>query len=382
MKQLLSVMLALSCLITPLTRTEQTPEREKATARDIAAAIVSAQPGGEDYVLQSGEDARLYLTELYGLEDWIYTDAAVYAVGGADAREIAVVRPISMTTNGAAVVAALEEYRQDRWGDFYGYLPQQAALAEGGAVTYGWNWVALLICEDMEGAQAAFAQAAGQASVYRPSEGEVVGLTPDQARWCIPFDPPGKRDMTVYDTAAIRVAWATGDAAGLSEKDAAILAKCREVLAAQITPDMTDLEKERAIYHWLITWGQIDETVYDPHTPQGRPDNNDPYGLLVGGYGNCLGFATTFQLLMDLSGVECITVVGAMKENREDHAWNMVRLAGEWYCVDSVRDVTHFQVSGNYLFFNVTSQFMRDLNCQWDYQNVPEATAADHGEGR
>lgn len=382
MKQLLSVMLALSCLIAPLTRTEQPQEREKATAQDIAQAILSAQPGGEDYALQSGEDARLYLTELYGLEDWAYTDAAVYAVGGADAREVAVVRPASMTTDGPGLVAALEEYRQDRWGDFYGYLPQQAALVEGGAVTYGWDWVALLICEDMAGAQAAFADAAGQASVYRPSEGEVVGLTPAETRWCIPFDPPGKTDMTVYDTAAIRAAWATGDAAGLSAKDAAILEKCREALAARLTPDMTDLEKERALYDWLIAWGQYDETVHDPHTPQGRPDNNNPYGLLVKGYGNCLGFATSFQLLMDLAGVECVTVIGAMKENREDHAWNMVRLAGEWYCVDPVRDDNQFQAYGGYRYFNVTSQFMRDENCQWDYQNVPEATAADHGEGR
>ena len=56
--------------------------------------------------------------------------------------------------------------------------------------------------------------------------------------------------------------------------------------------------------------------------------------LLVEGCGICLGCASSFRLLMDLAGVECMTAAGAMKKNREDHAWNMARLEREWYCVD------------------------------------------------
>jgi len=44
------------------------------------------------------------------------------------------------------------------------------------------------------------------------------------------FKPPNETDMTLYDTEAIRRAWESGDAAGLSERDADILARCREVL--------------------------------------------------------------------------------------------------------------------------------------------------------
>lgn len=381
MKQILSVMLLVSLLLaSPAEKTEE-PRRQQTTADDIAQAIINTQPDGAAYVLQTGEDAELYLTHLYGLEGHTYTDAAVYAVGGADGREIAVVKPSSMVTYHPAIGAALEEYRQNRGADFYGYIPDQAALVEGGAVVAGWGWVALLLCEDMSSAKAAFEERAGQASVYRPAEGgQIVGLSPSETRWCIPFDPPNKVDMTLYDTAAIRKAWDTGETGGLSEKDAAILEKCREVIATQITEDMTDLEKERALYDWLIDWGESDDTVYDPHTPQGRPDNTNPYGMLVGGYGICLGFATTFQLLADLAGVECITVVGAEKENRQDHAWNMVRLEGQWYCVDAAWDDSRAKV-GDYEFFNVTSSYMRDTNHQWDYLNVPEATATDHGEG-
>jgi len=90
-------------------------------------------------------------------------------------------------------------------------------------------------------------------------------------------------------------------------------------------------QKELAIHDWLVEWGEYDQTVYDDPDHAGREGNRDPYGMLVGGYGICLGYATTFQLLMDLAGVECITVVGASFQSTSDHAWNMVRLDGEWY---------------------------------------------------
>lgn len=373
----MSMMLALALLAAPPAEKTQEVARQQTTAQDIAQAILSSQPDARDYTLQTGEDVAMYLTNLYGLEDWIYTDAAVYAVGGADGREIAVLKPISMTTNAPAIVAGVEEYRQGRWADFYGYLLDQAALVEGGAVTYGWGWVALLICEDMGSAKAAFEAAAGQASVYRPAEGPDIGLTPADTRCFIPFDPPNQFDMTLYDTSALLAAYATGDDSGLSERDAALLARCREILRECVTEDMTDFEKERSVYDWLTAYGSThqDMSVYDPNTPLGQADNTNPYGVLVKGQGICLGYATTFQLLMDMAGVECVTVVGARKESRADHAWNMVRLEGEWYCADSTLDITARKIYGHYDYFNVTSAYLRSRDIQWDYSRVPESTA-------
>ena len=99
------------------------------------------------------------------------------------------------------------------------------------------------------------------------------------------------------------------------------------------------------------------------------------------GYGICLGYATTFQLLMDLAGVECITVVGASYGSTSDHAWNLVRLEGEWYGVDptwndpaSWEDVPESDWDWtHHRHFNVTSDSLRQSNHQWDYLNVPEA---------
>ena len=108
------------------------------------------------------------------------------------------------------------------------------------------------------------------------------------------------------------------------------------------------------------------------------PHSFTPYGPLIAGKGVCLGFATTFQLLCELSGVECITVVGAAYRSLDDHAWNMVRLNGAWYCADPTWDEGQSDPE-NWIYFNVTSEFMAQHEHQWAYESVPFATATDGG---
>ena len=68
----------------------------------------------------------------------------------------------------------------------------------------------------------------------------------------------------------------------------------------------------------------------------------------------------------------------------------MVRLDGEWYCVDvtwddpsSWEDVpANMWDRTHHRFFNVTSDWMRETDHQWEYLYVPEATAtAYHWDG-
>ena len=57
----------------------------------------------------------------------------------------------------------------------------------------------------------------------------------------------------------------------------------------------------------------------------------------------------------------------------------MVRLNGNWYCVDPTWDAGRTD-SRLWLFFNVTSSWMAMTDHQWDYSAVPEAEAEDGGE--
>ena len=148
------------------------------------------------------------------------------------------------------------------------------------------------------------------------------------------------------------------------------------MLQAVTSSDMGAYETERAVYRWLT-----EQVAYDwDHQSFFQtmdPDSSNPYGALVNRKAICLGYASAFQLLMDMSGVECITVVGAAFSSQEDHAWNMVRLDGDWYCVDVTWDMG--LPEKYWCYFNVTSDYMAATDHQWHYASVPEATAMDGG---
>lgn len=187
------------------------------------------------------------------------------------------------------------------------------------------------------------------------------------------FLPPGIDDMTICDTSGILAAWESGDSSALSDRDREVYDVCRQVISETIRDEMSDYDKELAIYRWLNASASYDWDHND-RLAEMDPASYTPYGVLIRGKGVCLGFATTFQLFMDLCDVECITIVGASHQSTSDHAWNMVRLNGEWYCVDPTWDL-----SGRLRYFNVTSDYMAGTDHQWDYDHVPEATARDGG---
>ncbi|WP_297210013.1 DUF4358 domain-containing protein [uncultured Flavonifractor sp.] len=369
---------------------------EYVTADQAARAVLDSQPDTAGLTPLTGSDRTDYLTAVCGVEEGGWTEAAVYAASGVDAREIIILR-LSQTEDEETVAAALEAYRQARTGDFFGYAPDQAALLEQAVVTTLDGYAALLVCEQPRDALDALAAALGGEVLPDPEPTPTplpepalestpvptAAPTPDfdalNARY--PFDPPEEHDMALYDTSAILEAWESGAEDGLSEKDAAILTCCRALFAEHVRDGMTDFEKELALHDAMVRLAEYDETVYDDG--QGRPDNTNPYGLLVEGYGICLGYTASFQLLMDLADIQCITVTGAAYGSTSDHAWNMVRLEGEWYCVDPTWDDP---IGGenvgpgrweeiHHEFFNVTSDYMRQSDHQWDYAAVPEATA-------
>lgn len=195
----------------------------------------------------------------------------------------------------------------------------------------------------------------------------------------LPFVDPEKEDMTVYDTSAILAAWKKRDPSGLSDYNRAIYNAAVRVLEDTVQDNMTGYEKEYALYMWTITHVEYDRDLQDTLAAVSR-DSYTPYGGLVNHKGICLGFASAFQLLMDMAGVECITVVGAAENSTEDHAWNQVRLDGEWYCVDATWDYGYYPTLGNLYWFNRTSDFFAETSPghQWDYGSVPEAEGTQY----
>lgn len=214
---------------------------------------------------------------------------------------------------------------------------------------------------------------------WKLPEGEPDPDYPDRIR----FTPPNKEDMSIYDTSAILAAWTTDDPSPLSDYDRTIYDAAEAVLDEILTGGMSSYDKEVAIYAWVVQHVSYDHTPTDILEETDR-DAFGPYGGLVNHACVCLGYSSTFQLLADMAGLECITVVGAGSSSEEDHAWNMVRLNGNWYCLDTTWDAGYLipgdESGWTWRFFNVTSDYMARSNHQWDYANTPEAVTEGHGQ--
>lgn len=283
----------------------------------------------------------------------------------------------------------------ENW-DSYTYVSQAVLIQDG-------EFLALLTCQDPQGARNTLGNALKSLRISERPQTDPASSQPpagiptfEEVSWIEPvgepdpdhpnrikFVSPNLDDMSLYDTSAIRTAWSTGDPTPLSGPDREIYDAAKAVLDEILTDGMSSYDKEAAIYAWVVQNVGYDWTHQDimAETPR---ESFGPYGGLVNHSAVCLGYATSFQLLADLSGLECITVVGASFSSEEDHAWNMVRLDGNWYCLDTTWDANAreqglYPDGWTWRFFNVTSDYMARSNHQWDYANIPEAVTEGHG---
>lgn len=189
-------------------------------------------------------------------------------------------------------------------------------------------------------------------------------------------------DSTYYNQDIVR-AVKTRDMSILTEpKDQAIYKAAVAVIDSVITEDMTDVEKEKAVHDYLCINMDYDiPAVYDES--KADPDADNPYGMLVGHYGICSGYASTFKLFMDCFDIECIIVEGKANGLEEDHAWNKIHIDGKWYNVDVTwDDPVYYDEQGNvvteswdenYQFFNCPDNVLEATEHYWNHDLYPES---------
>lgn len=360
------------------------------TPAEIAEAIIESQSELPALNPLTAEDEYFatYLSDFYLLDSEQVGDGAIYYADGVEASEIAVL-VMKDQSNAETTRTQLLEYLTSRAGVFEGYAPQQAALVKDGVVTTNGKYVALLICADTESAQLAFANCFGE---NVPSESTVKPVSqaempvPEQTTPAsdVPSEPP-ENDSTddAYDADAVLLAYETGDASALSDMNRSILDAAKDVIEKEISDNMSDYEKELAIHDWMTGWSSFDMDVFS-HASAARAeaDNRNPYGFFINKSAMCHGYSSTFQLFMDMLDIECITVFGTPGGNGVEHSWNMVRLDGDWYCVDTAWDDP---IGGSpcHTYFNVTSDYLRSGSIhRWDDTSVPEADGTAWAYGK
>lgn len=432
-RKMTALLLCAVCSLLLASCGKQEPEQTETQWSEVqmAQAIWDSQPDLESQALLYGEhDFDGYLADAYQIDPSDVVGGAVLYAGGVNAQEIAVLR-LAENADVHAAVTALEDYIFIREGAFAGYAPEQYAVLEQSAAAERGRYTALLICPDQNAARdalaACFTSPPPQATETRepdiavldpepipapapdpepqpeqgpdseveqqPEPGQELGTEqqPEPASEPEPepeSDPnPGQEaepdpeqipDWS-YNASRIADAWYSGEREGLWTEDLAILSVLDQIPALTNT-DLSDYDRELALHDWMLEWAEYDPGAISSG-PIGDPipHNDNPYGLLVGRKGICLGYTATFQLLMELCGIECLTVHGTAHMGTDAHAWNMVRLDGEWYAVDVTWDdpVSSVPIPVYsfiaHRFFNVTSDYLRESDHQWDENAVPEA---------
>ncbi|SFF06011.1 Transglutaminase-like superfamily protein [Paenibacillus algorifonticola] len=154
-------------------------------------------------------------------------------------------------------------------------------------------------------------------------------------------------------------------------KQREIMLEAQRIVAATITPEMSDEEKRLAIYDYLN-----DTTVYDDDALDNAYkydfrkvdpafyDAYSTYGIMINKLGVCMSYAYTYKLLNDLAGVETIVVTGYL--DGVPHAWNKVKIGGEWLNVDPTNNATNSDVP--YLLYNandataINEEYVEDVS--------------------
>lgn len=144
--------------------------------------------------------------------------------------------------------------------------------------------------------------------------------------------------------------------------------EARRIIRTHITSDMTDYEKEKVIHDYIVQNVVYDESaVLEPHV-------YTMYGALVRGSAVCHGYAESFRYLAYLAGLDVDLVIGDAVQNGTTvgHAWNIIRLDGEAYHVDTTWDdpIGNTSERISYAYFNVTDEMLEKdhLWNQNDYQ--------------
>ena len=144
----------------------------------------------------------------------------------------------------------------------------------------------------------------------------------------------------------------------LSTEEQQVLDVALNVINSKISDNLSDYEKQLAVHDYIIMNCVYDSTNYNNNT---IPDTSrTSYGALVLGVAVCQGYSSAFKLLMDMLGIECDIITGFA--NGESHAWNRVKIDGDYYLVDVTWNDPILKESSNreayYDFFNLTDEAM------------------------
>ena len=108
--------------------------------------------------------------------------------------------------------------------------------------------------------------------------------------------------------------------------NAFVLNNAKKVVAEYTDDSMNDMQKAKALHDWVCN-----NTKYASEDEQNLKNLVDS-SIYMDGVAVCDGYSRTYNLLLHEAGVESVYV------RNKTHAWNLVKLDGKWFHVDTTWD--------------------------------------------
>lgn len=120
---------------------------------------------------------------------------------------------------------------------------------------------------------------------------------------------------------------------GLPDDAEEQLERVVEQALARIEPGMSQTEQALLLHDFLVEHVAYDWDVATTGTAKDQMVYN-AYGALVKGDAVCQGYAEAYKLLLNRCGIDSVLV----SSKAMNHAWNLVKIDGSWYHVDTTWD--------------------------------------------
>lgn len=147
----------------------------------------------------------------------------------------------------------------------------------------------------------------------------------------------------------------------INEGSQCTYAQCIEVetkakaIVATFPKDISELELEKIIYQYVIDNMEFEFT--------NKPASAFAYHGITDGVGVCGDYAELFCMLACHSGIEAYTC------GSETHAWNIVKIDGEYYHCDTLWD----EPEDEWIYFNVSKEYILTIpDHTYDTKKFPE----------
>lgn len=150
---------------------------------------------------------------------------------------------------------------------------------------------------------------------------------------------------------------------------------------------MTEFEKALYVHDYIVLNSEYDYDLRDYLKANGNlsaeiyNEKYSEYSILVNGTGICGSYALAYRAVLNAAGMECLYI----SSDQMNHAWNLVKVDGNWYhvdcCWDDGNEFYGYGYSSRYYFLRSDNEFMNLNHYLWSpgkykanserYSNMP-----------